>query len=371
MTQSDVEAKTLPDIKGDEISWAGECPWTGGPCFGSEGGKLYIPQLFNPADYGLGPVAVWPFPVADDVINGVAFSNTSVGVSTANEVRVYERPSFPRPLEQIGFTFDGGAHGITATASGGFIAPLGIDGLLLIDVLPDRKITMRNTLVPQPSPNFYKIASLGRVGRKEIFACAARDRGILAATLDGTNIQQLTGHSLPGLDFIDVCSLRSPKWPLAMAALSTERTLVLSRNVLEDLPRPLHIEGLSGKAYSLLSAKGHIFLLTSGMLVILPNLASRFLENDTWDRPLIISEISIQAVDFYLKGEQTIYTILVDSVLALDIDRVVHQKSQSTSHFSSEHPTSIEPRWNNRFPVFDGAAWEPSRVVDFTVADVC
>jgi len=36
-----VERRSLrfPD---HEITWAGECPWTGGFCYGTEGGKLLI-----------------------------------------------------------------------------------------------------------------------------------------------------------------------------------------------------------------------------------------------------------------------------------------------------------------------------------------
>ena len=105
----------------DEITWAGDCPWTGSYCFSSENGKV----LFYNDD---GKVASLEFSeiVANEAINGVAFFQEFIGVSTRSEINFY-RLGPGRIFEPVG-AGPGGAHGILATPGGQFVAPMGQDG---------------------------------------------------------------------------------------------------------------------------------------------------------------------------------------------------------------------------------------------------
>jgi len=270
-------------LVGEEFSWAGECPWTSGLCFGTYSGRLFMPL-------GSGQEVALPASIAVDAINDVAFAGTLMAASTRGEVAVLRLNPSLGQIERLGEPYEGGAHGITARAAGGFLAPLGPDGLLFLDAVAGPGLPLRARVgnVGRDALNFYKLASLCAFGgRGEVFASATRRDGLLIIVLDRGEVRPpILGYHSPGLDIVDVCSLRSPRWPLAAAALGADRTILLSRNVFEDRPQPLRLDGLKGKAYSLLCTQGHLFLLTRDGLAILPHLASRFLAGDPLDRPL-------------------------------------------------------------------------------------
>src|SRR5437773_12167296 len=99
----------LLQIPGAEITWAGEWPWTDSFCFGTEdGGIVYYKNA------GSGEVEERRLAVAEEAINGVAFWNDFLGVSTRSEVSLYRlRPSG----DDIDFVTGAprGAHGILVT----------------------------------------------------------------------------------------------------------------------------------------------------------------------------------------------------------------------------------------------------------------
>jgi hypothetical protein len=110
----------------DEITWAGDCPWTGSYCLGTENGKV----LFYTHN-GRASSLEFSATVAEDAINGVAFFQEFVGVSTRSEINIY-RLGPGRRFEPVG-AGPGGAHGILATPGGQFVAPMGTAGILCVD----------------------------------------------------------------------------------------------------------------------------------------------------------------------------------------------------------------------------------------------
>jgi hypothetical protein len=316
-------------LAGEEISWVGESPWTGGLCLGTYSGRLIMPVDERTA-------VGFDHPIANGAINDVAFAGNLMGVSTRSEVVVFERVPSSVHFARRGEPFGGGSHGIVATAAGGFVAPLGPDGLLLIEAKegPDRHLKMRVGQIGQEVVNCYKLARLGVEGiRGEVIACAARHEGLLFFSLDRGEVQPtIVRLVLPGFDLVDVCSLRSPQWPLAAAALGTDGSVFLSRNILEVAPDSLRLDVLTGRAYSLLSARGHLFLLTSDGMVVVNDLAKQFLASGTLGDYVHVSgsTILMQAADAFLADDEVFFDC-EGGTPSIAIDRLVGniQNSQS------------------------------------------
>jgi hypothetical protein len=297
---------------GEEVSWAGRCPWTGELCFGTEDGHLF----FLPAGGDVPPDSLPGLEVLADPINGVAFAGDLVGISSRAEVVIGRRRS-DGGLDWHKPFVSGGAHGIAPMSSGGFIAPLGIDGLLFMS-LEKGKLDVKVGKIEGESPNFYRLTPLGCGEDGEVFACAARNSRLLAITVkDGLVKTPITGHQFAGIDLVDVCSLKSPSAPLAAAALNLDGSLLLTKNILENQePLALSFDDLDGTAYSVLSAQGHIFVLTSVELVVFPNLAADFLVGKPMDRELDVSVMPMRAIEAFLVDDEAVLTIEGDKAVS-------------------------------------------------------
>jgi hypothetical protein len=291
---------------GDEITWAGECPWTDNYCFGTENGEV----LFH-EDAAPGQFSYLRNKLAEEAINGVAFYKEFVGVSTRSELLLYRKSpggGFERRVQG-----PGGAFGVLATQSGQFLAPMGTDGIFCIDKLGSDRPRGWFDNAANTQLNFYSLAYLGKCADQEILACAARNDGLLTIRFDMDDVQnQIIGLTAPNIDFIDACPLNSRQWPYAVAALCHDRSLIFVRNVLtEDNPRTLRFDEFRGTPYSILSAQGHIFVLTSSDIIVIPDLASRYLNDEQLDRPIHFRHKAVRAVDaFVLRGHDLV--ILTD-----------------------------------------------------------
>lgn len=317
----------------------------GKACFGSEDGKLFLPVGGSgEQDEGFDVLSIFE----EESINGVAFSGELVAISSRSEVVVGAKLS-PSPgrinLQRLEPSFKGGAHGMVARKSGGFIAPLGLDGLLLLYWNGDRVVIQVGETSGQPV-DFYKLISLDDGLNGEVFACAARDSGLLAFTMDkGLFRPPIIGHRIEGLDIIDLCSLGSASAPRAMAAMNRDGKMLWTMDVLERKP-PLLIDfhELTGTVYSMLSAQGHIFILTSTELVTLPNLATNFLSGAAMDRPIDGNRISLEAVDFFLFEENFLFVITNDGEFLFRIaDLIAGVAGNHGELISAPPPTSFVP----------------------------
>lgn len=335
MSNTSIRAQMLKLDSRGKPSCAGECPWTGGLFVGTEEGVLELIPLMTDEGGKLatgdeehrGNTRYWELEEATEPINGVAFGESLLGVSTRSEVFFYERESSSRQTEsaekiKIGRfdkVFDGGAHGILATSDGGFVAPLGPDGLLGMDrgTGPEPKVRV----IPAPQAQYlYKMARLGRTERGDVFACAARRDGLLTLALD-REAQRITflGHQSPGLDLIDVCSLRSSRWPHALAGLGRDQTVLLSRDILDGRP-PIRLrvgDLLEGTPYTILSSGGHLFILTSHVLAVAPGLVDRFLADGSIIDRDAGRMLRLNATDIYLAYDRYLITILEGQFLNL------------------------------------------------------
>jgi hypothetical protein len=321
-----------------EISWAGGCPWNQGLCFGSEDGRIVNTE----------PARQDPFRVVDsgEAINGVAFINDLMSVSTRSEVAFLKVPQFGdgRPERAI---FDGGAHGVVATSSGRFVAPLGPNGLLFMEPNPSEPAKRGTVEAAGKKFNFYKVASLGSTDRGDVLACAVRRDGIVSMVHSKLGESgTMSSVAFPGLDVIDVCSLGSTVFPFAAAALGIDRSLHLFRDIVNDRRAlTLQFDGLEGVAYRVLIARGNVLMLTNQWLYSFVGLASRFLGGQQIDVPTTIRGLRLQAVDAFLAFDRSLLVIMPDSVISIEVDRFTASKGTDKKILP---PTLLDQPWEVR-----------------------
>jgi hypothetical protein len=335
-----------------EITWAGECPWTGGFCFGTESGELLVYR-----DEGESALDVLPITVSEEAINGVAFWHDRVGVSTRAELSVARRSPSDDDLVRL-VTAPGGAHGILATPGGRFFAPTGAAGLLRIDLArPPREWVMIDR-PDQAALNFYKIIALEGYSSQDLLASAARTSGLLLIRSDRDKPSAIMGLVSQDVDFIDVCSISSSNWPHAVVGLSLDRTLIFVRDLLaEETPQTLRLGALRGAPYSILSADGHLFVLTSKELVVFPDLLSWYLSGEPSDRPIRYRYTPIQAVDAYIAYRKHLMVVMDDEVKLFEIPRLVQPFDNNTHENGYEDlpgwsegeqlPNTVQPTWDS------------------------
>ena len=322
-----------------DVSWVGECPWTNKLCFGGEDGSLiFLPS--QEASEGRSLLSIQP---ATDTINAVAFAGESIAVSSRNEVLVGKRgsPYDPRP-NFFPHSFIGGAHGIEASHTGAFLAPIGDQGLLILDY-DDGQVNAQIAWHQDVPLNFYRLVRLGDGPDGEVFAAAARRDGVAAVNFaGGTLTAPMIQHHFRGHDIVDICSLNDPRYPFAVACVSRNRVIFLIRDVLgNEAPVTLNYGGLEGTAYTLLSSQGHLLLLTDEDLITLPNAADRFLRGESLDRPLEIVSSPVNVSEAFLRGDHSVLLIEEDATVAeIKVADIVGRLAKTTA--------GTESAWNGQ-----------------------
>ena len=307
-------------IPGEEITWAGECPWSESYCFGTESGKV----IFLVASDDGQPELLSESKVSNEAINDVAFWKNLIGITTRSEVLVYRGPLSEAGLSLISGSLSG-AHGIIATPRGRLLAPMGTEGLFCFDGEHASESLGWIDRPAQRVHNYYKVVYLGESHGNEILACATRADGFTRIELDAAGANRVVSLSAPSVDLIDVCPLRSEEHPFAVAGLSLDRSLVFVRDILalsEENPRRLRFDGLQGTPYSLLYAVGHLLLLTSAEIVIFPDLASLFLDGEPLDHPIDAYHSPVQAVEAFIVSERYLMVVTDEGVRVSEIHPV-------------------------------------------------
>src|SRR4051794_17994521 len=104
-------------LQDQQISWAGECPWTETLCLGSVDGKLFIlPNREGANGTPDKPGEIPSLELSSDAVNGIAFSGENIALTTRNEILVgYRKDVNPLRLGAYSHTFKGGAHGVVGS----------------------------------------------------------------------------------------------------------------------------------------------------------------------------------------------------------------------------------------------------------------
>lgn len=293
-------------IPGFEISWAGEYPFDHKLCLGSYDGALIFTTM-----EGDSPTRPFPVSKGSQSVNGVAFLAGSMAVSTPSEV-TFLGLTATGTAARGRCVYDGGAHDVVATSSGYFVAPLGLEGLLLMKPDTDEYQRMSRSCVQEQAFYFYKVAALGASPSGDVLVCAVRGDGFATVVRDKSS-SRFAFYSAPGIDVIDVCSLRSERSPFAAALLGIDGWLHLIGDVLD--PHQVHslrLDRLQGSAYRILCALGHILILTSKSLYFFENLATKSLRAGQGSGPVPFRCIDMEAVDISLASSHELFGFMPD-----------------------------------------------------------
>jgi hypothetical protein len=205
---------------------------------------------------------------------------------------------------------------------------------------------------------FYRaLAQLGRDG-KDLLICAARHAGIgIAEMRCGDESYTMRTATLPGLDAIDVCFVGGEPESQALAAVGRDGTLILVRDVLHTKePLTMKFNAVEGKAFRLLSARGHLFLLTSSAFYGFMNLGKRLLEGLPEGKfTTQILAIPLEAVDASFVGDRWLPVVMPNEVLRFDLDLIEAntptRNGDETRHAAFETVdvtgVTIEPSWES------------------------
>jgi hypothetical protein len=334
-----------------DVSWAGPTLGDRGLCFGSEDGRLLLTNdegnlLDKPqkANY------------SGEALNGVAFLDRRIAISTRNEVLIFQLGTGQpggTPYTPVPF----GAHDVIAGVSGRFFAPLGRRGFL--SCLPSSGPVQEVTIVGGPAGEMYvyRVISLRAAGGEEVLACAARRGGVAAMEYRPEERNHTLGTlTFGGLDVVDICPLVPGVASTAAAALGKDGTLILFHDVLhERKPSTVRYASVKGVAYRVLSAGGNLFLLTSEGLYVITALVDRFLNRAQVAPVTPVLVIPMEAVDANVVGDRWLLIVLPDGVLRFDVG-LLEQYKPTAIHAGERHdlvigevrdeePTPVEPAW--------------------------
>jgi hypothetical protein len=280
-----------------------------------------------------GAATIGPYPVApsEEAVNGIAFADGLMAVSTRSDVSFLKVPEsggghIPRSV------FHGGAHGVVSTQRGCIIAPIGRRGVLLFDPEPETAQKVRILKAADEALYIYKVVSLASPDRGEILACAGRRGGFATLPLAGAGLENYGKTLRPvGVDFVDVAALDVDGYPFAVAALGLDCSIHLVSDILADqATTTLHLNSLGERAYRILCAEGHVFLLTDKSLYAFVDLAARFLQGRTV-YPLQTRSVSLEAVDVSLAFDRSLLVVMPDTVYRIEIDSIIAQGAQDGS----------------------------------------
>jgi len=317
-----------------------EGPSPGILCFGTESGKVVLHDLQADTRKEL--------ELTSDAINGVAFWRDLIGVSTRSEVSFYRLLQSDTGVNLV-TGVPRGAHGILVTPNGHFVAPMATDGMLCYDPGKERGSDLWFDRPGEKDLNLYRLIYLGDADGKEIMACAARTDGFSLIAFDASLAHnQIMGWSAPDLDVVDVCSLGTKEFPLALAGLGLDRSLVFVRDPHVDQdPNRMSLKGFQGTPYSIQSARESLFILTSQELIGFPN-ASSYLEDERLRSPLPYYRVALRASDIQVIEDNWLAIILDEKVLFAPLPHgefVVPDLDSMSWHEGAGTPNLITTPW--------------------------
>ena len=353
----------LPDF---DTSHVVERPGSPVYCLGSDDGRIGLLSADGLED--VGPVSITD---SGEAINGIAFSEGLIAVSTRDELILTNTGTKIEGLFDR-LVFPIGSHGVASRPGGGFVATMGRNGLVLMGRNRDLSYSV-HAWKPAGTPiNAYKVVSVFDPVRGEVLACASRGIGLIGLPVArdgslGTGARILRPN---GVDFVDVTSLGSREYPYAVIALGLDCSIHFVRDPSTGgKAKHLHMAETGERGYRILSAKGHIFLLTSKQLTIIPNLASQLLEGEEIELPLTARKLEVEAVDMTVTSDGFVLIVMPNSIRRVEIAKLVagFERSESISPVSSEiFDQQVDPSsqaTEECLTPFDDSIWSPSELV--------
>lgn len=325
----------VPDFP---ICWAGPNPFGDGFCFGSDDGRICFTD-----DDGSRLVGPWQVSPCREAVNGIAGVDGVIGVSTRADV------TFLRPYGTDGAwrgTVRAGSHGLTTTSDGWFVGPMGPTGVMFVK--PDAE-QLPVTVVGPPHDAatlpYYHAVTVGQSGG-EVMVFAARTRGVVFTPYSGgPRGTRLRTSAFEGLDVVDVCATGTGPGGRGLAAITRDGTVLLYGDVSgSGRPETVKFAGVDGPAYRVLSARGHLFILTSSGLHILLDVLIRA---EAGAGVLGFSH-PLAAVDANLCGDKYLLVVIDDDrVIRFDVS-MIRDSTEATGESNGVHlfdGVALYPEW--------------------------
>lgn len=273
-----------------DVTWVGGNPFEPGFCLGFDNGGIMLLDITAGREGKMQVISP-----TGDAINGVASIGTSsLAVSTRSEVSFIQLKG---PGDHPRANFPGGAHGVVATRSGYFIAPLGAKGLLVVKPTNDYVQPMGLAGGGRDELYFYRMAALSDGVGKEILIFANRKNGVGVSDFNGSR----EGHHIhtmgfEGGDVVDVCGI-APNSLAAIAITKTAELLWIRDSSKRDDPIVTKLSGLSGHIYRVLATPDHLFVLSSKALYVWPNIVARARDGRFVGSEVMRMELPVEAAD--------------------------------------------------------------------------
>jgi hypothetical protein len=361
--------RTIPLPPDFEASWAGGCPWGPGYyCFGSDDGRVRFIGL-----NGVTEISTYAVSPSEEAVNGIAFAGDLMAVSTRSDVTFLNVPFLGEGHVERA-VFNGGAHGVSGTNGGSIVAPMGRRGILLMSPKHTKAETVRILEPADESLYAYKVVTLNSLDRGEILACAGRRGGFAAMPLAGAGLANFGKRLCPaGVDFVDVAALGVDGFPFAVAALGLDCSIHLVLDVLGDrTSKRLHFSPNGERAYRLLCAKGHVFVLTDKSLYTFFDLAAQFVQGEAINAPP--RRWPLEAVDASSAFDRSLLITMPDRVDQIELDSFLSRgdsqagQPQNDSQIEVSEGTPLESASDEALEPGETPRWEPS--AEFELAHV-
>jgi hypothetical protein len=289
--------------------------------------------------------------VSGEAINGVARVGSLVAVSTRQELNFW-----PITKPQGGY-LPHGAHGVTATQSGYFIAPLGQDGILMAEPGARGDVELTAHMPGDESVYVYRLVSFRTETGEEAVACAARLGGIIAGRFSSAQTTHaMHTASFKNLDVVDLCRLEPDSGSLAVAALCRDGSLILFGDILSDKkPKTVKFQNVQGVAYRVAASRGDVYVLTSKGLYVLAKLGSRFANGELLGGVVTpVMPLPMAAVDMNLAWGRWLLVALPDEVRRFDVEQIHEYVPEhiGQGEIQGFQPVALplEPLWKDVMP---------------------
>ncbi len=306
-------------LEGFPVTWAGENPFRPGFFFGSEDGRILLTD--EEGKILLGPMRG---SISGEAINGVARSGEWLAVSTREEVTLASmRMETAAKYGPMGVPH--GAHGVITGPSGTFLAPMGKTGIMRLKPGSGPRDPVGFLSPSKEGMYFYRMIALPGSEGKDFLACATRKGGLGLADVNWNNqVYDMAVSNVSEFDAMDVCHLGGPADSPSIGAVGRDGTIVLVRDALRRRQlRKIRFRALEGSPFRLMSAQGHLIVLTDQGLCLFPYLSERFV-TDTLPDPFgtPVEWLRLDAVDAATIGGRWLLAVLNDEVRRFDLDRI-------------------------------------------------
>jgi hypothetical protein len=306
-------------IEGVAPSWAGEDPLGDGFCIGSEDGAV---ALTDEAGKTVGELLA--IAQSREAINGVAGFEGYFAASTRQEIAILEglAQSDEQPVLR---TIHCGAHGILAASCREFLAPLGHEGIMSIRPIEGAEPARQVYSVTDTSLNVYQLYEIPPLGRQQLFVAACRSQGVgLIDYSPETRALGFSAGNLANTDVLDVVPVGTSEYPHAIAALGLAGEVILCRDIVkQEAPILLKYSAqFAGRTYRILSACGHLIVLTSKAIYVLGNLAGRLTQPSFDESDSPIMTLPMEAIDANICGNRWLLTVMHDYVGRYDVQQI-------------------------------------------------